>query len=150
MTGEMDATLAELRVLTERVRTQIDAAHSEIGETRAILRDAIERLIPAFTGQRAQSADMHLAIHEAAFSALQFQDISDQQLAHAHARLVALRTQFDCILTTFGNGTTSTATQQQLLALVKNANEQLAKLDVSHVKPVAKPHLGTGDMEIFQ
>jgi len=149
MTGEMDATLSELRELTERVRSQIDAAHSEIGETRAILRDAIERLIPAFTARRVEATDMRHVIHEAAFSALQFQDISDQQLAHAQARLVALRTQFDSILTTFGNGASSAATQQQLLALVMDANEQLAKLDASHLKPVAKPHLGTGDMEIF-
>ncbi len=142
--------LAELRQLTQRVRSQIDAAHAEIGETRAILRDAIERLIPAFTGQAMRPADMQAAINEAAFSALQFQDISDQQLAHAQLRLAALRTQLDCFQEGLGKDTEPSASRAQLMALIASANEHLAKLDVSLVKPVAKPHLGSGDMEFFE
>lgn len=149
MTRDGPAALHELRLLTELVRSQLDAAHAEIGETRAILRDAIERLIPAFTGQRIGAADVHLAIHEAAFSALQFQDISDQQLAHAQVRLVALRSQLDCFHATLTEGTQAGLLEPQLLSLVKSASEALSRLDASLVKPVAKPHLGTGDMEIF-
>ncbi len=141
------APLQELRVLTDRLRMQIDAAHAEIGETRAILRDAIERLIPAFTGQSNTAVDINLAIHEAAFTALQFQDISDQQLAHAQLRLVALRAQLDRFHATLGEGGGSV--ESRLMDLITSANEQLAKLDASLVKPVAKPHLGTGDMEFF-
>ena len=33
--------------------------------------------------------------------------------------------------------------------MVASANQKLAMLDVSLVKPVGKAHLGTGDMEFF-
>ena len=46
------AALIELQELSERLMTQIESAHREIGETRAILKDAIDRLMPAFTASR--------------------------------------------------------------------------------------------------
>ncbi len=150
MTQDTHSALAELRQLTNRVRSQIDAAHAEIGETRAILRDAIERLIPAFTGRNMRPEDVQIAINEAAFSALQFQDISDQQLAHAQLRLAALRTQLDSFQQGLGVDAAPAASGAQLLALIAGANQHLAKLDVSLVKPVAKPHLGSGDIELFE
>ena len=149
MTLEGNGSVAELRQLAERMRSQIDSAHAEIGETRAILRDAIERLIPAFTRQQSDTAEVRLAVHEAAFSALQFQDISDQQLAHAQVRLVALRTQLDLFHAALTEGSQAAGVGRQLLSLVASANEHLAKLDITLVKPVAKPHLGSGDMELF-
>ena len=46
------ASMLALRELVERVGSQVDSAHREIGETRAILKDAVERLMPAFTAMR--------------------------------------------------------------------------------------------------
>ena len=43
------ASLLTLQELVSRLASHVHAAHDEIGETRAILRDAIERLMPAFT-----------------------------------------------------------------------------------------------------
>jgi hypothetical protein len=61
------------------VNEQIASSEREMGDVRAILEDAIARLI-----QDRSSA-----------TALQFQDIADQLLAHASARLQALRVEMD-------------------------------------------------------
>jgi len=58
---------------------QIASSQRELGDVRSILEDAIARLI------RDRSSA----------TALQFHDISDQLLAHASARLEALRSEMD-------------------------------------------------------
>ena len=69
----------------------MNADGREIGETRAILKDAIDRLMPALTAMRARDASPAInPSKREAFSALQFQDISDQLLAHAQTRLSLL------------------------------------------------------------
>jgi hypothetical protein len=154
-------TLVALQELVRRAASQVDSAHSEIGETRAILKDAVEQLMPAFTALRTSgsanerldpiAADKMRATRASgpAFSALQFQDISDQLLAHAQVRLLRLLAEVDAIAAALGAGTAAPANVDVLMQMVATANDNLAALDVSLVKPVGKAHLGTGDMEFF-
>lgn len=144
------ATLLALHELVTRVASQVDSAHREIGETRAILKDAIDRLMPAFTAMRSQDTRpvMNPSKREA-FSALQFQDISDQLLAHAQLRLARLTQEVNLMLTVLEPGQTQIGGAHRLSQLVDRAIDNLADLDISLLKPVGKAHLGTGDMELF-
>ncbi|MEQ1519289.1 MAG: hypothetical protein ABL931_22665, partial [Usitatibacteraceae bacterium] len=93
------ATLLALHELMRRLSSQVDRAHNEIGETRTILKDAIDRLMPSFTAMRASDkVPVMNPSRREAFSALQFQDISDQLLAHAQLRLALLTEQVDLML----------------------------------------------------
>ncbi len=161
------ASLLALQELVDRIASQVDSAHREIGETRAILNDAVLRLMPAFTAMRsgdtqhealdassAQSATSALATRATraigpAFSALQFQDISDQLLAHAQVRLASLAAELNAIASALAPDASGHAATDAFMAIVARANDTLALLDVSLVKPVGKAHLGTGDMELF-
>ncbi len=144
------ATLLAYHELASRLFSQVDSAHHEIGETREILKDAIDRLMPAFTAMRAQDTIpvMNPSKREA-FSALQFQDISDQLLAHAQARLGQLLQEVELLLTAIQPGAQPEVSTSRLAQLVNQANDNLADLDVTLLKPVGKAHLGTGDMEMF-
>ena len=139
-----------LHELATRLSSQVDSAHSEIGETRDILRDAIDRLMPAFTAMRAQDIVpvMNPSKREA-FSALQFQDISDQLLAHAQARLSLLLHEVNLLANALEPIGSQNGAIEILSQLVEQANDNLADIDVSLLKPVGKAHLGTGDMEMF-
>ena len=159
-----DASRQAFQELVARLATQVDAAHSEIGETRAILKDAVERLMPAFTALRCSEINRaELPAEETdtlrtaratrasgpAFSALQFQDISDQLLAHAQVRLVLLLGEVNCIAAALTPDAAGQSKMDYFMQMVVSANDNLAALDVSLVKPVGKDHLGTGDMELF-
>ena len=148
--GPSYASLLAVHELATRLSTQVDSAHSEIGETREILKDAIDRLMPAFTAMRAQDIVpvMNPSKREA-FSALQFQDISDQLLAHAQARLALLLQEVNLLVAALEPGRPQSGAAERLSRLVEQANDNLADLDVSLLKPVGKAHLGTGDMEMF-
>lgn len=161
------ASLLALQELVDRIASQVDSAHREIGETRAILNDAVVRLMPAFTAMRsgdtqhealdassAQSATGALATRATraigpAFSALQFQDISDQLLAHAQLRLASLAIEVNAIAAALAPDAAGHAQINAFMETVACANDKLAMLDLSLVKPVGKAHLGTGDMELF-
>jgi hypothetical protein len=163
--GPSYASLLTLQELVSRVVSQVQAAHGEIGETRAILQDAIERLMPAFTLVKAAGAatsdnavvtEKTCPIEEAAFNALQFQDISDQLLAHAQCRLSALICELDDLTnavaptTVFQNAAAqNNALSSHLISQVERINDNLAELDLSLSKPVSKAHLGVGEMELF-
>ena len=159
----LDAVRA-LQELAQRLASQVESAHMEIGETRAILKDAVERLMPAFTAHRRseplagaielQSADAARATRAArasghAFSALQFQDISDQLLAHAQVRLGLLLAEVNVIATALAPGAAERLSVAALMRTVASANLSLATFDVSLLNPVGSSHLGTGDMELF-
>ena len=130
--GPTYASLLAMHELATRLSSQVDSAHSEIGETREILRDAIDRLMPAFTAMRAQDIVpvMNPSKREA-FSALQFQDISDQLLAHAQARLALLLNEVNLLVTALQPGGAQNGTAERLSQLVEQANDNLADLDVS-------------------
>ena len=144
------ATLLAYHELALRLFSQVDSAHHEIGETREILKDAIDRLMPAFTAMRAQDTIpvMNPSKREA-FSALQFQDISDQLLAHAQVRLGQLLQEVELLLTAIQPGAQPEVSATRLAQLVNQANDNLADLDITLLKPVGKAHLGTGEMEMF-
>jgi phage shock protein A len=149
--GPSYASLLALHELATRLSSQVDSAHREIGETRDILKDAIDRLMPAFTATRAHDAPQQ-AINPSrreAFSALQFQDISDQLLAHAQTRLALLQQEVDLLMSALQPGTQHDDVVAKLTTLVDQANDNLADLDLSLLKPVGKAHLGTGDAELF-
>ncbi|MEO8101373.1 MAG: hypothetical protein ABI790_02535 [Betaproteobacteria bacterium] len=148
--GPSYASLLALHELASRLSSQVDSAHSEIGETRDILKDAIDRLMPAFTAMRAQDiAPVMNPSKREAFSALQFQDISDQLLAHAQARLALLLREVNLLVSALEPGDSQNGATESLARLVEQANDNLADLDVTLLKPVGKAHLGTGDMEMF-
>mgnify|MGYP002684360429 CR=1 FL=1 len=145
------SSLLALHELATRLSSQVDSAHHEIGETREILKDAIDRLMPAFTASRSQDSPQH-AINPSrreAFSALQFQDISDQLLAHAQARLSLLLHEVNLLVGALQPGNDHENIAGRLTQLVEQANDNLADLDISLLKPVGKAHLGTGDVELF-
>lgn len=167
------ASLLTLQELVSRLASHVHAAHDEIGETRAILRDAIERLMPAFTqpgntvktplnipsaDAQTPNADTAERINQtrdaatvSAFNALQFQDISDQLLAHAQCRLNALVRELDRIAQSVepANLIRRDGIVLHLLQQVEQVNDNLAELDISLSKPVSKAHLGIGEMELF-
>ena len=150
--GPSYASLLALHELATRLSSQVDSAHSEIGETRNILKDAIDRLMPAFTAMRAQDiAPVMNPSKREAFSALQFQDISDQLLAHAQCRLSALVRELDRIAKNVepADLIRQDALMLHLLTHVEQVNDNLAELDLSLSKPVSKAHLGVGEMELF-
>ena len=106
--------------------------------------------MPAFTAMRAQDiAPVMNPSKREAFSALQFQDISDQLLAHAQTRLALLLREVDLLVTALEPSGAQNGAAEKLSQLVEQANDNLADLDVSLLKPVGKAHLGTGDMEMF-
>ena len=106
--------------------------------------------MPAFTAMRAQDTAVVMnPSKREAFSALQFQDISDQLLAHAQIRLASLLQEVDALMSALEPGALKNGAAQALAELVDQANDNLADLDISLVKPVGKDHLGTGDMEMF-
>ena len=145
------SSLLALHELATRLSSQVDSAHHEIGETREILKDAIDRLMPAFTASRSHDSPQH-AINPSrreAFSALQFQDISDQLLAHAQARLSLLLQEVNLLVGALQPGNDHENIAGRLTQLVEQANDNLADLDISLLKPVGKAHLGTGDVELF-
>jgi hypothetical protein len=143
-------SLTALHELASRLASQVDSAQREIGETRAILKDAIDRLMPAFTAMRAGDARPVInPSRREAFSALQFQDISDQLLAHAQARLNFLLQEMEAVIATLAAGEERPEVVHQLAQLVASANGNLADLDANLLKPVGKSHLGTGDVELF-
>ena len=144
-----DARLGRLAAeLGDRIDAQLASAQREIDEVRAILRDAIARLLPAF--RESHGGDSGESVQPAfgeAFQALQFQDISDQLLAHAQARIGALRNALapaDPKVAPRGE-----ATVEQLCAAALTLRDDLAELDAKLVKPVVAPHLETGHSELF-
>ena len=166
MAGDVTyANLLALQELAARLGTQVESARDEIGETRDILKDAIDRLIPSFTAARTRaSADEDAAIVLAqdeatrpnttramgtAFSALQFQDISDQLLAHAQSRLTLLLKEINLMSLALEARNSPDNGALTLAQLIDRANDNLADLDVSLQKPVGRAHLGTGEMELF-
>ena len=134
--------------MAARLTSHVDSAEREIGETRSILQDAISRLMPAFMASRSEASPLAKRHNASAFSALQFQDISDQLLAHAQMRLTSLRSEVDDIARTRANEP-QTANFDTIMHAVQKVNQNLAALEGSLVKPVGTPHLGTGDMEVF-
>ena len=132
----------------DRVDAQLASAQREIDEVRAILRDAIARLLPAF--RESHGGDSGESVPPAfgeAFQALQFQDISDQLLAHAQSRIGALRKALAPAAPQVAPG--GEATVEQLCAAALTMRDDLAQLDAKLVKPVDAPHLETGHSELF-
>ena len=70
-------------------------------------------------------------------------------LAHAQVRLVSLLAEVNGIAKALTPDATGHSQTDALMKLIATANDTLAMLDISLVKPVGKAHLGTGDMEFF-
>jgi hypothetical protein len=110
------------------VDDQLANSQREMGDVRAILEDAIQRLI------RDRSCP----------TALQFQDITDQLLAHASARLQSVRAEMD---------RTRAELEARRLAPVGVAHEMygnlLALSKTRAARPVHAADLEPGSIELF-
>ena len=70
-------------------------------------------------------------------------------LAHAQARLSLLLQEVNLLVGALQPGNDHENITGRLTQLVEQANDNLADLDISLLKPVGKAHLGTGDVELF-
>ena len=106
---------------------QIASSQREMGDVRSILEDAIARLI------RDRSSA----------TALQFQDITDQLLAHSAARLQALRQEME-------RARGALEARREAPAGVAHAMyENLLALSKARAKPVHAADLEPGAIELF-
>ena len=109
------------------VDEQIESSQREMGDVRSILEDAIARLIKDRSSP----------------TALQFQDITDQLLAHASGRLQAVRAEM---------GRAREALEAKEVAPVGVAHdmyENLLALSKARAKPVHADDLEPGTIELF-
>ena len=109
-----------MREFLRCARSELEAAEREMGDVRAILADAVERLLAD-----AQRRDPGGPGREV-MTALQFQDICDQLLAHASGRVAAVVTQ------------------------MREAGEgEAAAFAPSRTRPVHMSNLAPGSTELF-
>ena len=109
------------------VDEQIASSQREMGDVRSILEDAIARLI-----QDRSSA-----------TALQFQDISDQLLAHAAARLQSLRQEMERARDALE------ARREAPVGVAHAMYENLLALSKARANPVHAADLEPGSIELF-
>jgi len=117
-------------VINECIRLvdeQLATTQREMGDVRSILEDAVARLI------RDRSSA----------TALQFQDISDQLLGHASARLESVRAEMD-------RARESLHTQQDApMGVAHSLHDNLLALAKNRAKPVHAADLVPGAIEFF-
>jgi hypothetical protein len=129
------------------VDDQLASSQREIADVRSILADAVARLMR----DRCDATDKRasgLVVGSDAVTALQFQDLSDQLLAHATSRLDVLRNEVRLVRgglavppaeVESGNwNSIATAVQRNLVAFTERRN-----------RPVAAAHLEPGSIELF-
>jgi hypothetical protein len=131
----------------ELVDTQLDSSQREIADVRSILVDAVARLIRDGFG-RTECRLPESAIGAESVTALQFQDLSDQLLAHASTRLDALRVEVRRIRCELeARQVTDDARNWQSFAM--SAQRNLATFAERRMRPVAAAHLEPGSIELF-
>ena len=117
-------------VITECIRLvdeQLASSQREMGDVRSILADAIERLI------RDRSS----------VTALHFQEISDQLLAHASARLASVRSEI-------GQARASLTTRDEAaVGVAHTLYENLLDLAKREKRPVHAADLEPGSIDLF-
>jgi hypothetical protein len=117
-------------VINECIRLvdeQLESSQREMGDVRSILEDAVARLM------RDRSSA----------TALQFQDISDQLLAHASGRLASLRTEMERV-----RGSLE-ARCEAPVGVAHSMYDSLLALSKNRAKPVHAADLEPGAIELF-
>ena len=109
------------------VDEQIASSQREMGDVRSILEDAIARLIK----------------DRSSATALQFQDISDQLLAHAAGRLQAVRAEMERARDALE------ARREAPAGVAHVMYENLLALSKARAKPVHAADLEPGSIELF-
>jgi hypothetical protein len=117
-------------VINECIRLvdeQLATTQREMGDVRSILEDAVARLI------RDRSSA----------TALQFQDISDQLLGHASARLASVRAEMDRARESLE------ARREAPVGVAHDLYDNLLALTKNRAKPVHAANLEPGAIELF-
>lgn len=129
------------------VDTQLESSQREIADVRSILVDAVARLMRDRFG-RNDCLATEGNIGADTVTALQFQDLSDQLLAHASTRLDALRVEVRRLSGELAaRQATDDAPNWQSIAM--SAQRNLAAFAGRRMRPVAAAHLEPGSIELF-
>ncbi len=154
-------------LLTELVRgfaSHLYMARQELDQTRAILDDAVVRLMPVFTVFRRGSPDWRTAMQDVQFveeleqvaakalPAMQFHDISNQLLAHIQDRFDTFLSELERLSRGLG-GVSGTDRAQKMARRLGSMRvtlaENMAALDRRLRKPVARDDMASGEVELF-
>jgi hypothetical protein len=159
--GEVEALLTEL---VRGFAAHLYMARQELEQTRAILDDAVVRLMPVFTVFRRGAPDWRTAMQDGRFveelqdvagkalPAMQFHDISNQLLAHIQDRFDTFLTELEHLSRVMrdvaGAGETGEIARQ-LAAMREELSQNMAALDRRLRKPVARDNMASGEVELF-
>ena len=159
--GEIEALLSEL---VRGFALHLYMARQELDQTRAILDDAVVRLMPVFTVFRRGSPDWRSAMQDGQFveelervaakalPAMQFHDISNQLLAHIQDRFDTFLTELERLsrgLRGVTGANKSREVARQLGDMRATLAENMAALDRRLRKPVARDDMASGEVELF-
>jgi hypothetical protein len=130
----------------ELVDEQLESSQREIADVRGILADAVARLMR----DRCDRGDGAIARSNASVdtvTALQFQDLSDQLLAHAMSRLDALRDEVRQVRGVLAKSHAANEDGWDWIATKIHRN--LSAFAEHRNRPVATAHLAPGSVELF-
>lgn len=159
--GEIEALLTEL---VRGFASHLYMARQELDQTRAILDDAVVRLMPVFTVFRRGSSDWRTAMQDGRFvavlervantalPAMQFHDISNQLLAHIQDRFDTFLAELERLsrgLRDVSEAGKATEMARQLGDMRVTLAENMAALDRRLRKPVARDDMASGEVELF-
>ena len=159
--GEIEALLSEL---VRGFASHLYMARQELDQTRAILDDAVVRLMPVFTVFRRGSPDWRTAMQDGQFvaeleqvaskalPAMQFHDISNQLLAHIQDRFDTFLSELERL--SLGLRAATGANKADVMArrlgdMRVTLAENMAALDRRLRKPVARDDMASGEVELF-
>lgn len=129
------------------VDEQLASSQREIADVRSILADAVARLMRDRCDGNAQAA-ANGSVGADTVTALQFQDLSDQLLAHATSRLDVLRNEVAQVCD--GLESLSVAPLDcNWHAITTSVYRNLATFTERRNRPVAAAHLEPGSVELF-
>lgn len=159
--GETEALLNEL---VRGFASHLYMARQELDQTRAILDDAVVRLMPVFTVFRRGSPDWRTAMKDERFvtelervtntalPAMQFHDISNQLLAHIQDRFDTFLSELERLSRGLRNASEADRADEmaaQLGDMRVSLAENMAALDRRLRKPVARDDMASGEVELF-
>lgn len=129
------------------VDEQLESSQREIADVRSILGDAVARLMQDRCGT-SDCLATGSGLRAVTVTALQFQDLSDQLLAHASTRLDALRIEVRQVRDELvAQSATEDGCNWQTIAI--SAKRNLAAFAERRMRPVAAAHLEPGCIELF-
>jgi hypothetical protein len=131
------------------VDEQLESSQREMDDVRAILVDAVNRLLRDSSTREGRASGYGCATPDK-FTALQFQDISDQLLAHAQTRLRVLRTEMSQARHALNVAMHCEAHfEYRLNSIATSACANLAAFAKRAGRPVGAIDLAPGSAELF-